>query len=143
MADYGATDRVRRSAAEQYVLPARARKQSTIKIHTGAFEKSLVQSGVLQPNRFPIVCNALRSRKFLTQNRLELVDVQTPPSAPSGQSSTVVFTYRLGRVAPSSVPIAVTAHTSLLSLRGILKRTYKKLGGAERFHNSQRTDWDR
>jgi hypothetical protein len=140
MADYGATDRVRRSAAEQYIHPARARKQSTIKIHTGTFEKSLVQRGVLQPNRFPIVCNALRSRKFLAENSLELVDVQAPPS---GRSSTVVYTYRLEPVAASPKSAHVATPNSLLDLRGVLKTTYKKLGGGEHFHKTQRAGWDR
>jgi hypothetical protein len=140
MPDYGATDRVRRSAAEQYVRPARARRQSTLQIHSGTLEKTLVQQGVLQPNRFPLVCNALRSRKFLTENSLELVDVKAPPS---GQSSTAIFTYRLAAERPSIRQAITPSSPTLLDLRGVLKSTYKKLGGAEQFHEQQREGWSR
>ena len=140
MADYGATDRVRRSATDQYVRPARARNQSTLEIHSGTFEKSLVQRGTLQPNRFPIVCNALRSKKFLTENKLELVDVKAPPS---GQSSTAVFTYRLAAESVALQNTEASSAPNLLSLRGVLKTTYKKLGGSQSFHKRQREEFDR
>jgi hypothetical protein len=140
MADYGSTDRVRRSAAEEYIAPARSKKQSTVTIHTGVFEKSLVLNGVLQPNRFPIVCNALKSRKFLTDNNLTLLKVQAPPS---GQSSTVSYTYKLGPELPAKTKAAQASPSpSFLKLRGILKRTYQHLGGAETFHKAERESWD-
>src|ERR1039458_2830702 len=80
MANYGSTDIVRRTAAEQYIAPARKQSQTTVTIHSGDFNKFLVQNRVLPPNRFPIVCNALQSRKFLQENHLTLKEVQGPPS---------------------------------------------------------------
>lgn len=139
MADYGSTDRVRRSAAEKYIMPARAKKQATVTIQTGLLEKSLVKSGILQPNRFPIVCNALKSRKFLKDNNLTLLKVQAPPS---GQSSTVSYTYRLGPDAGNK-PEVTPAHPAFADLRGILKRAYPHLGGAEAFHEAERESWER
>lgn len=140
MADYGATERVRKSAVEQYVRPARAQKRTTFQIHSGAFEKELVQRGLLQRNRFPIVCGALRSTRFLKENHLSLVDVKAPPS---GQSSTVVFTYRIENDEPVPPSSFEEGNDPLLALMGALKDTYKKLGGAERFHKAQREGWGR
>jgi hypothetical protein len=140
MADYGATERVRQSAVERYVRPARAQKRKTFQIHSGSFEKELVQRGLLQRNRFPIVCNALRSTRFLEENHLALVDVKAPPS---GQSSTVIFTYRLQDEEPASLDTYEEGNDPLLNLRGILANTYKKLGGAERFHKAEREAWGR
>jgi len=142
MADHGSTDRVRRYAAELYILPARKRGEKTITIHSGKFGKSLVENKVLPPNRFPIICNALRSKRFLEENDLTLEEVQGPPS---GRSSTVSFNYRIDPV----VPTPRTAHARNLStreqfmkMRGILKETYAKLGGAEEFHRRERESWD-
>jgi len=145
MADYGSTDRVRKSAVERYIAPARAQRQSIVTIHTGSFEKSLVQHGVIRPNRFPIVCNALKSRKFLSENNLILLKVQAPPS---GQSSTVTYTYKLAPEPAPEVEAGVEPRSpsvvedSFKQLRGVLKRTYKQLGGAEAFHTAERESWE-
>jgi len=139
MADYGSTDRVRRSATEQFVRPARQRGDKTVVIHSGAFEKLLVEQKLLQPNRFPIVCNALKSKRFSKENHLTLQEVKTP--AASGQSSTVSFVYRLDPLeGPQSAPEDIG---SFENLRGLLKRTYKQLGGADAFHSAERESWDR
>jgi len=139
MADYGSTDRVRRSAAQQYIEPARSRGETIVKINSGTFGKALVKHKVLPPNRFPIICNALRSNKFQKDNQVTLLDVQGPPS---GKSSTVTYVYRIEPIRSSE-----KAHGGddnfFMRMRGILKRSYKKLGGAESFHNSEREGWDR
>jgi hypothetical protein len=146
MADYGSTDRVRQSAVERYIAPARAKRQTVVTIHTGSFEKSLVERGVIQPNRFPIVCNALKSRKFLSENNLILLNVQAPPS---GQSSTVTYTYKLAPESAAKVKGGVASGSppgvedSFQQLRGVLKRTYRQLGGAEVFHKTERKSWER
>ncbi len=143
MADYGSTDRVRRSAAQQYIEPARRRSQKIVKIHSGTFGKFLVDRKVLSQNRFPIICNALKSQKFLKENHLILEEIQGPPS---GRSSTVTFVYK---IEPVSVPHGSSPATqsggpnSFMNLRGILKRTYVKLGGAEKFHTAERESWNR
>jgi hypothetical protein len=144
MANYGSTDKVRRTAAEQYVIPARRRSETTLTIHSGDFNKFLVQNRVLPPNRFPIICNALQSRKFLQENHLSLKEVQGPPS---GRSSTVKFIYRIEPIPPGSqnqpeTPPASSAD-AFLSLRGIMKSAYRKLGGAEAFHRNESESWDR
>jgi hypothetical protein len=144
MADYGSTDRVRHSAAEQYIEPARRRGEEIVKIHSGTFGKFLVEHKVLPPNRFPIICNALRSKQFAKENRITLQEVQGPPS---GRSSTVTFVYKIEPVSTpsqhSSPPPASKRANSFLKLRGILKPTYERLGGAEAFHRRERESWDR
>ena len=141
MPDHGSTDRVRRSAAERYIVPARESGQKTVVIHSGTFAKQLVEQHLLQPNRFPIVCNALRSKRFAKENHLTLKEVKTP--APSGQSSTVSFVFKLDHIEAASLEETRKASPSFASLRGILKRTYKQLGGAEAFHTAERESWDK
>jgi len=144
MANYGSTDRVRRTAKEQYIVPARRRNETIVKIHSGAFGKFLVQNNILPPNRYPIICNALKSGKFLKENRLVLEEIQGPPS---GRSSTVTFVYKVEPQAPSPPGSSPDPNTnspnSFLNLRGILKATYRQLGGAEKFHRRERESWDR
>ena len=138
MADYGSTDRVRRFAAQLYINPARNRGETIVQIHSGTLGKTLVESKVLAPNRFPIICNALSSNKFQKENRVTLLDTKAPPS---GRSSTVTYVYRLEPLPESQQ--GNNEDTLFMKLRGILKKDYKKLGGAESFHNSERESWDR
>ena len=42
----------------------------------------------------------------------------------------------------TTTPNTDDAASSFLSLRGILKKTYASLGGAEKFHRAQRESWD-
>ena len=139
MADYGSTDRVRRSAAQQYIEPARSRGETIVKIHSGTFGKALVERKILPPNRFPIICNALSSTKFQKENHATLLDVQGPRS---GKSSTVTYVYRLEPTSPSQKSTGKD-NSLFMQMRGVLKKSYKKLGGAESFHKSERESWDR
>ena len=143
MATYGSTDKVRKTASEQYIAPARNRSETTVTIHSGDSNKFLVQNRVLPPNRFPIICNALQSKKFLQENHLTLKEVQGPPS---GKSSTVKFIYKIEPLPPGSRPPATAPASSadaFLSLRGIMKSTYQKLGGAEVFHARESESWNK
>jgi len=142
MPTYGSTDKVRKTASEQYIAPARKRSETTVTIHSGDFNKFLVQNRVLPPNRFPIICNALQSKKFLQENHLTLKEVQGPPS---GKSSTVKFIYKIEPLPPGSTPPSTPANSAdaFLSLRGIMKSTYQKLGGAEAFHRRESGSWDK
>jgi hypothetical protein len=140
MPTYGTTDRVRQQAAKEYIEPARRAGVKHVHIHSGTFNKRLVESHVLPPNRLPLICNALASRKFQRENHLALENVEGPPS---GHSSTVIYTYRLEPLPSAPDSTSPAASSNFLSLRGVLKDTYKQLGGAERFHKSQREAWDR
>jgi hypothetical protein len=143
MAVYGSTDKVRKTAAEHYIAPARKRRERTISIHSGEFNKLLVKNRVLPPNRFPIICNALKSTKFLKENHLTLEGIDGPPS---GKSSTVTFIYKIEPLPPGSHTLpspSANPADSFLGLRGIMKSAYQKLGGAEAFHRRESESWDR
>ena len=129
---------VRRYAREKYVEPAIRRGEQKIQIRAGDIHKQLVLK-----NRVPLVCQALESEIFLKGNNLILESKEGPPS---GQSTTVVFTYRVGeQVPPSTLPQHHGSTPSrgrnllrLLDLKGIGKETYAALGGGENFIRSER-----
>jgi hypothetical protein len=146
MPDYGATDRVRRFAAQQFIEPARHRGERTVTIHAGQLGKLLEERNLLSPNRFPIICGAIGSPLFAKKNKLRLQSRQGPSS---GLSSSATFTFTLE---PDQTPAPPSTqgnsnsgaeHDSFLELRGILKTTYKRLGGAEAFHRRESESWDR
>jgi hypothetical protein len=123
------TDRVREYARREYIDPARSRRQSTVRIVAGE-----VQKAVRLTNRVPLVCQALKSTKFLTENHLILEKVEGPPS---GMSTTVTFTYRIlddgGRqnaTEPEGDPFR--------RLRGVAKEVFRSLGGGEAFLRGER-----
>ena len=81
------SDAVRRHAYEKYISAARRRKQKTVAINVGEVHRALALN-----NRVPLVCAALGSKKFLTEHGLRIVSKTGPPS---GQSTTVTFTYEV------------------------------------------------
>src|SRR5437588_3467082 len=111
MANIRTADRIRDYAKRNYVEPARRRGESSIKIVAGDIHKGL---GLI--SRVPLVCNALGSKKFLNENGLVLDGRQGPPS---GQSSTVTFTYRLMDAKAEARDRPKTP--SFLEFRGIAK----------------------
>jgi hypothetical protein len=122
------SDRVREFARREYIEPARARHESSVRIVAGN-----VQKAVRLSNRVPLVCQALKSSKFLDENDLVLEKWEGPPS---GMSTTVVFTYRLLNVrekAPSPRP-----EWSFAKLRGVAKEVFGSLGGGEAFIQQER-----
>jgi len=120
-------DCIREYARRHYIDPARKRREATVKINAGDVHKGLRLS-----SRVPQVCAALSSQKFLQENQLSLETRQAPPS---GQSTTVTFTYRLGSGNGSSVPPSGAA---FLQLRGIARDVFRKLGGGESFVRNER-----
>ena len=121
-------DRVREHARREYVEPARRRRDPTVRIVAGE-----VQKAVRLSNRVALVCQALKSHKFLDENHLVLEKWDGPPS---GMSTTVTFTYRLLDEAgqTSSQP----AEWPFLRLRGIGKDVFQSLGGGEAFIRKER-----
>jgi hypothetical protein len=120
------TDLVRQYSSEKYVEPARRRGDASFRIVAGD-----VQRAVGLSNRVPLVCQALKSHRFLDENDLILEKWEGPPS---GLSTTVTFTYRFrhkekDQAAPQS---------SLLQLRGIAKDIFRSLGGGEEFIRKER-----
>ena len=131
MSDFTPTshaDRVRDYARRQYIEPARARRQSTVRVVAGD-----VQKAVRLSNRVSLVCQALKSHKFLTDNHLLLEKWEGPPS---GMSTTVVFTYRMLDDDQQTLP--QPEEWSFQKLRGVAKEVFHSLGGGETFLRKER-----
>ena len=121
-------DRVRDYARREYIEPARARRQSTVRVVAGEVQKAVGLS-----NRVPLVCQALKSDKFLTENHLVLEKWEGPPS---GMSTTVTFTYRILDAVQS--PSTQPEEWPFQKLRGVAKEVFRGLGGGEEFLRKER-----
>jgi len=125
-------DRVREYARREYIDPARSRRQPTISVVAGDVHK-----GVRLTNRVPLVCQALKSHKFLTENHLRLEKLDGPPSL---MGTRVTFTYRI----LDSAPCASALHpreSPFLKLRGVAKEVFRSLGGGEAFLRKEREEF--
>jgi hypothetical protein len=123
----GHTALVRRYIRDRYVRPAMREGRSTFRVRVGEVHKALGFS-----NRVPLVCNALSSRKFQQENSIRLVKRTGPPS---GQSTTVEFTYELLEVKEIEVM------EPLRALRGAGKEVFRELGGGEKFLRNERRNF--
>jgi hypothetical protein len=121
------SDVIRNYVRESLLKPAIQKGDRVIKVNAGAVHKVLGLN-----NRVPMVCAALRSKKFLEENRLRIISKTGPPS---GQSTTVTFTYEI--LARNAKP--PVSGNSLIGLRGIAKELFRKLGGGETFIRSERS----
>lgn len=123
------SDLVRDYAQQTYLKPARYRGEKTVMINVGQ-----VQKGVGLQNRVSLVCQALKSEKFLRAHGLKLISTAGPPS---GQSTTVTYTYEFidrDETAPSVDPWE--------ALRGIGKEVFASLGGGEAFLRHERAEFN-
>jgi hypothetical protein len=98
-------------------------------VNVGAVHKAL---GLI--NRVPQVCSALESKKLLEENHLRVISKNGPPS---GQSTTVTFTYE---ILPQERGVATVANP-LADLRGLAKDIFQKLGGGEAFIRNERSSF--
>lgn len=126
------SDLVRKYAFDVYLSSARRSGDKTFSINVGAIHKALALH-----NRVPLVCAALASKKFLTENHLRLISKTGPPS---GQSTTVIFTYEI--VKDTEKPAAQGLDV-FLALRGIGKGIFASLGGGEAFLRRERAEFSR
>ncbi|MGA9978483.1 MAG: hypothetical protein WBQ08_07610 [Candidatus Sulfotelmatobacter sp.] len=123
------SDLVRRHASDKYISAAHRRGDRTFSINVGTVHRALALN-----NRVPLVCAALASKKFLTENHLRLISRTGPPS---GQSTTVTFTYEI----LNSEPQGRTADEAWRSLRGIAKDIYASFGGGEAYLRQERANF--
>ena len=126
-----ASQQVRDYVLREYIEPARRRKQKTVKVVAGDVHKA-----VRFTNRVPLVCQALKGKRFLQENHLILEKWDGPKS---GLSTTVTFTYRLGGLTASTP--AATEVFPFVRLRGIAKEVFRELGGGERFIRNERENF--
>jgi len=121
------SESVRNYVRENIIKPAARRGDRSVSVNVGTIHKVLGLH-----NRVPLVCAALKSKKFLEENNLRILSVTGPPS---GQSTTVTYTYEVLKREASQT----SATDPLLALQGIAKDVFKKLGGGERFIRSERS----
>jgi hypothetical protein len=120
---YGDSDAVRRYVVEHYVRPAERNGKRSFRVVVDDVHRALGLH-----NRVPLVCNALSSQKFLEENSLRIVERTGPPS---GQR-TVALTYE------AVGPLVAGRFDGLFGLRGAGKKTFRELGGGEKFLRSER-----
>ncbi len=141
------SDQIRRVAKEKYVDPAIRTGQKEFSIPVRGMLDSLLLSGFAR-NRAPQICNSIQTSKFLTQNGLQIVRVDGPPSK---QSPTVVVHYRIAGASvraadhgPTSVTdgadAAERARRLTSRLKGLLSGELAEHGGAEAFVRWIRSD---
>jgi hypothetical protein len=122
---------IREHAARTYVRSAKQRGLKRFTIRAGDVHRDMR----FKENRVPAVCSALKSKKFLAENGLQLVERSGPPS---GLSPTVTYTYEfvdLSSLSPEQHPF--------FALRGIAKDVFAALGGGEHFIRAEREAWER
>ncbi len=124
------SDGVREHARKIYVEPARSRGDATV----GILVKDVVRDLQLF-NRTPLVCQALRSDKFLESNDLTIEKDDGPPS---GLGTTVNITYRLGGKHEAQ---STAVESPFLRARGVAKEVFASLGGGEAFIRAERAAW--
>jgi len=129
VASKSCSDLVREYAQETYLSPARRRREKTVTVNVGQ-----VQKGVGLHNRVSLVCQALRSEKFLRAHGLKLISKTGPPS---GQSTTVTYTYEF-----LDSPTEKTGADAWERLRGALKDVFAELGGGEAYLRAERASFD-
>ena len=122
-------DEIRTHGRERYVAPARSRHQRRFSIRTGDVVKELKLL-----SRVPAVCSALKSRAFLNENRVRLVESSGPRS---GQSTTVTYTYEFIDEQNS----AQAQEDPWTELRGALKQVFAGLGGGEAYLRGERENF--
>lgn len=127
-------DRIRRFAQDKYIEPARRRGEKLVRIPVGEVHRQLALG-----NLVPAVCSALSSQRFLRENFLILEGQQGPPS---GQSTTVVYTYRLNdsKRADDEARLA-SAGLDFKGMRGIARDLFRSLGGGEAFLRRERASF--
>jgi len=122
------SDEVRQYATDKYVRPTQRRGEHSLSINVGE-----VHRAVALRNRVPLVCQALESEKFLQANELKLISKTGPPS---GQSTTVTYTYEFVEAGPAS-----PKEDPWGRLRGALKDVFAQLGGGEQYLRAERENF--
>jgi hypothetical protein len=125
------SDAIRRHAYERYISAARRRREKTVAINVGEVHRALALN-----NRVPLVCAALGSKKFLTEHGLRIVSKTGPPS---GQSTTVTFTYEI--VGKKQDDVELSRQEAWNRLRGSMKDVFAEYGGGEAYLRAERASF--
>src|SRR5258708_20277062 len=85
-ASQSSADSIREHAVEEYIVPARQRRDRAFSINVGEIHKALGLNNLLPPVFSPLI-----SKKFLMEKHPHLISKTVPPSR---QSTTVTYTYQ-------------------------------------------------
>jgi len=141
------SDHIRDHVIRKYVESARAQGRARFSVQAGVVEREMRSLGLLKANRTPQFLSALRARKFWEANGLRLVSEQAPPTAPSGQSTSVVLTFafvdREASPPPPPEPRAGirTVFSRLRDMAGMAHAMYQRLGGPEKALQDERSGY--
>lgn len=135
-------DRIRLCGQEKYVKPARDRKERRFSIRAGDVLKDLN----LPASLAAAACSALKSREFKQTNAVNLISWTGPPS---GQSTTVTYTYEFvdgensggSRPSSGSVGTPQSRQAAWEKLRGALKDVFAEYGGGEAYLRAERASF--
>jgi hypothetical protein len=119
--------RIREYARREIIEPARKRGDSVVRIVAGDVQRALHLHNLSKQ-----VCDALKTKEFLKENRLALEKQEGPPKM---ASTTVTYTFRLLSESPTTRAAEVDP---LLRLKGIGREVFKSLGGGEAFIRHER-----
>jgi hypothetical protein len=122
------SDDVRKHVEERYIRASRKQGVQRFTVNAGEVHRALGLH-----NRVPLVCSAIQSQKFLNQHGLKLVEKSGPAS---GISTALNLTFEFANEAQE------LGEDPLLALQGVLKDTFKKLGGGEKFIAEERRAWN-
>ena len=117
-------DRVRQYVLERYITPVKIRGGRSVTVDVGNVHRELGFQ-----NRIGLVCAALKSRKFLSENQVILKSVDGPP----GVAAALSLTYEFPEPVPASEP-----ENPLWNLRGAGREIFRALGGGEEFIRKER-----
>lgn len=123
------SDSIRNYVTEVYLKAALRKGERTFTVNVGSVHKALHLN-----NRVPQVCAALESKKLLEESHLQVISKTGPPS---GQSTTVTFTYE---ILPQERGLT-TVSNPMEDLRGLAKDIFRKLGGGEAFIRNERSSF--
>jgi hypothetical protein len=88
----GLSRRIRDVAKEKYVLPALRAGLPAFSLRVRDLMEDLRKEGISPEQNTPQFCSAIKKAEFLTENGLEIIGIEGPPSK---QSTTVVVNYRV------------------------------------------------
>lgn len=135
------SDLVREQASQNHVQTARRKGLDRFSINAGD-----IQRETKLQNRIPLVCMALKSKKFLQANGIRLISESGPPS---GLSTTVTYTYEFVDGKNSAAPRAPggsgsapqSRQAAWEKLRGALKDVFAEYGGGEAYLRAERASF--
>ena len=79
------SDEIRKHVKSKFIIPARLKKEPRV-----TFTAADIARGMNLDNRYPMICMAIDTKKFLDFARVELIRREGP-----GQSSTAKWTFKV------------------------------------------------